>query len=79
MEKKVLNFSYTQDAECGIWVISHGAENNCKKKVPIFFYSKIQTSINKSIDGFQPTCRYQSRVSRGPLNTILVHALVELV
>ena len=33
----------------GIWVISPWAENDCK----------IQTSINISIVGFQPTCRYQ--------------------
>ena len=48
------------------------------KNVPIFFYGKIQTSINISIDGLLPTCRYQLRVSRGPHKTILGHALVEL-
>ena len=55
-----------------IWVIS-------AKNVPIFFDGKIQISINISIDGLQPTCRYQSRVSRGPYNFSLGHALVELV
>ena len=49
------------------------------KNVPIFFYGKIQTSINISIEGLQPTCRYQLRVSKGPHNTILGQALVELV
>ena len=41
-----------------------------------FFYCKIQTSLNISIAGLQPTCRYQLRVSRGPDNFILGHALV---
>ena len=49
------------------------------KNVPVFFYGKIQTTINIGIDGLQPTCMYQLRVSRGPHNTILGHALVELV
>ena len=49
------------------------------KNVPIFFYGKIQTSINISIEGLQPTCKYQLRVSKGPHNTILGQALVELV
>ena len=49
------------------------------KNVPIFFYGKIQTSMNISIDGLQPTCSYELRVSRGPHNAILGHALVELV
>ena len=49
------------------------------KNVPIFFYGKIQMSINISIDGLQPTFRYQLSVSRGPHNTILGHALVEIV
>ena len=31
-----------------------------------FFYGKIQTSLNISINGIQPTCRHQLRVSRGP-------------
>ena len=29
------------------------------KNVPIFFFGKIQTSINISIDGLQQTCMYQ--------------------
>ena len=49
------------------------------KNVPIFSYGKIQTTINISTDGLQPTCSYQLRVSRGPHNAILGHALVELV
>ena len=49
------------------------------KNVPIFSYGKIQTSINISIDGLQPTCSYQLRVSRGPHNTILGYAFVKLV
>ena len=49
------------------------------KNVPVFFYSKVQTTINISIDGLQPTCMYQLRVGRGPHTTILGHALVELV
>ena len=49
------------------------------KNVPIFFYRKIKTSINISIEGLHPPFRYQLRVSRGPHNTILGHALVELV
>ena len=49
------------------------------KNVPIFFYGKIQTSINTSFDGLQPTCRYQLRVNIGPHHTNLGHAFVELV
>ena len=49
------------------------------RNVPIFCYGKIQTSINISIDGLQPTCSYQLRVSRSPHNAILGHALVERV
>ena len=48
------------------------------KNGTIFFYGKINTSLNISTDGLQPTCRYQLRVSRGPHNS-LGHALVELV
>ena len=49
------------------------------KNIPIFSYGKIQTSINISIDGLQPTYSYQLRISSGPHNAILGHALVELV
>ena len=35
--------------------------------------------LDISIDGLQPTCRYQVRVSRGPHNFSLGHSLVELV
>ena len=49
------------------------------KNVPLFFHGKIQTSINIKMDGLQPTCRYQLRVTRGPHDTILGYALVELV
>ena len=48
------------------------------KNVPVFFYGKIQTTINISIDELQPTCIYQLMVCRRPHTTILGHALVEL-
>ena len=68
VNKLILNMGdFTQGGECLL------------KNVPIFSYGKIQYSINKSIDGLQPTCSYQLRVSRGPHNAILGHALVELV
>ena len=48
------------------------------KNGTIFVYDKSYTSLNISIDGLQPICRYQLRVSRGPHNFSLGHALVEL-
>ena len=58
---------FTQGGE---WLLKNGT---------IFFYGKIYTSLNISIDGLQPTCRYQLRVSSRPHNFSLGHALVELV
>ena len=46
------------------------------KNRAIFFYGKIYTSLNMSIDGLQPTCRYKLKVSRGPHNFGLGLALV---
>ena len=39
----------------------------------IFFYGKIYTSLNLSIDGLQPTCRYQ--LGSAEVLTILVKGL----
>ena len=58
---------FTQGGE---WLLKSGA---------IFDYGKIYISLNISIDGSQPTCMYQLRVSRGPHNFCLGLALVELV
>ena len=62
-----------------IWQYSPRAENDSKKNGAIFFYGEIYISLNISIDGLQPTCRYQLRVNRGPHDFSLGLALVELV
>ena len=46
------------------------------KKWHFVFYGKVQTSLNVSIDGLQPTFRYQLRVIRDPHNFSLGHVLV---
>ena len=49
------------------------------KKWENFFHGKVYNSLNISIDGSQPTCMYQLRVSRGPHAFCLGLTLVELV
>ena len=57
----------------------HPGRKRLLKNVTISFYGKIVTSQNKSIDGLQPTCRYQLRVSRDPHNFSLGHALSKML